>query len=94
MAAVAASTAASVVVSTEVAALAEAVFTPPDLVAAVFAARRLGGAQKGRVSLREFPPYRPERGNRPLGEAHDGQPWAEKQAGGGPLSHVRLPLMA
>ena len=37
-------------VSTEVTALVEAVFTPPDLVAAVFAARRLAGAHSGPAS--------------------------------------------
>jgi hypothetical protein len=35
------------VVSTEVAALVEAVFTPPDLVEAVSAARRLAAADSG-----------------------------------------------
>jgi hypothetical protein len=48
MAAVAASTAALVaVVCTEVAVLVEAVFTSPDLMAVISAARRLAGADSG-----------------------------------------------
>jgi len=57
-AAVAAFPAASVVVvvSTEVAALAEAVFTPADLMAAISAARRLAGTDSGPASGRDSGP--------------------------------------
>ncbi len=53
----------------------------PDLMSAVFAARRLAGADSGWI------PGRPDRRSQPHGGAHDGQKWAENQ---GAVFHVRL----